>query len=135
MPTENDSKSMGVRNFSIPNLQNITKTVYRFSHLFDRKISRTYLFYFLYPLDSLRPRAHSNFLPLERTNGLACEFGFPGAPKCLFAVRAFLLPCNNTVFFPVGAAKASWSKVRISPPAFKILSLAFSVTCDAHTFE
>merc|ERR1712014_204900 len=38
------------------------------------------------------------------------------------------------VFLPVGALTASWSKVMISlPPAFRILSLAFSVTRRAHT--
>ena len=63
--------------------------------------------YFLYPRDSLRPRARSNFLPFALTKGLAWEPGFPAAPKCLFAVRAFLLPCSKTVSFPVGALSAN----------------------------
>merc|ERR1719239_440693 len=39
----------------------------------------------------------------------------------------------SRVFLPVGALRASWSKVIISPPALRILSRAFSVTCRAQT--
>merc|ERR1719412_2603770 len=90
-------------------------------------------FYFLYPLDSLLPLALSNFLPLERVKGLTWKWGTPGAPKCFTASRALRGPCTSTVFLPVGARTASWSKVMISPPAFRILSRAFSVTLRAHT--
>ena len=42
----------------------------------------------------------------------------PGAlPKCLTASRAFLGPLSKHVLAPVGAKRASWSKVRHSPPA------------------
>merc|ERR1712223_1062035 len=83
-------------------------------------------FYFLYPLDCLLPLALSNLRPLALTKGLAWEWGVPAAPKCLTASRALRGPCRRMVFFPVGALRASWSKVMISPPAFKILSRAFS---------
>jgi len=46
-----------------------------------------------------------------------------------------LSPCNKTVFFPVGAFNASWSKVRISPPAFKMRALAPEVTRNAQTCQ
>merc|ERR1719385_399868 len=85
-------------------------------------------FYFLYPLDCLLPLALSNLRPLALTKGLAWEWGVPAAPKCLTASRALRGPCRRMVFFPVGALRASWSKGMISPPAFKILSRAFSVT-------
>merc|ERR1719385_73550 len=90
-------------------------------------------FYFLYPLDCLLPLALSNLRPLALTKGLAWEWGVPAAPKCLTASRALRGPCRRMVFFPVGALRASWSKVMISPPAFKILSRAFSVTLRAQT--
>lgn len=44
-------------------------------------------------------------------------------------------PCNKTVFFPVGAFNANWSKVRISPPAFKMRALAPDVTRNAQTYK
>jgi len=88
----------------------------------------------LYPQPRLRPRARSNFLPLDRTYGFVWLRGTPGAgPKCLHASLDFRLPCMRIVFLPVGAFKASWSKVIISPPAFRIRARAFSVTRSAHT--
>jgi len=72
-------------------------------------------FYFLYPLDCLLPLALSNLRPLALTKGLAWEWGVPAAPKCLTASRALRGPCRRMVFFPVGALRASWSKVMISP--------------------
>ena len=89
--------------------------------------------YFLYPRLARRPRAHSNLRPLERTKGLTWEPGVPAAPKWRLALRAVLLPWSKTVFWPVGALKANWSKVKTSPPAFKMRSRAFSVTCRAAT--
>lgn len=40
-------------------------------------------------------------------------------------------PWRRMVFSPLGALSASWSKVKISPPAFKMRALAPSVTCNA----
>lgn len=54
-------------------------------------------------------------------------------PKCLTASRAFLGPRRRRVFAPVGARSASWSKVRVSPPAFSILALAVAVNRNAAT--
>lgn len=48
-------------------------------------------------------------------------------PKCLTASRVFLFPLNKTVFEPVGARRASWSRVKTSPPALRIRSLAEAV--------
>ena len=48
-------------------------------------------------------------------------------PKCLTASRVFLFPRNRMVLEPVGARRASWSSVRISPPAFRIRSFAAAV--------
>jgi hypothetical protein len=45
-------------------------------------------------------------------------------PKCLTASRVDLLPRSKMVFEPTGARRASWSKVKASPPAFKIRSFA-----------
>jgi hypothetical protein len=45
----------------------------------------------------------------------------------------FLFPLNKTVLEPVGALKASWSKVKISPPLATILSLAERVKPRAAT--
>merc|ERR1719210_1806519 len=87
--------------------------------------------YFLYPLDCLLPLAFSILRPFPLVKGLVWECGVPAAPKGLTASRAFLGPWRSRVFLPVGALKASWSKVIISPPAFKILSRAFSVTLRA----
>ena len=44
-------------------------------------------------------------------------------------------PWRTTVFCPLGDLRASWSKVMICPPAFKILPRAVSVTCNAHTWN
>lgn len=64
--------------------------------------------YFLYPQLRLRPRARSNLRPLDRTYGLVCECGTPGAlPKCLLATRAVRLPCSNNVPLPVGERTAN----------------------------
>ena len=89
--------------------------------------------YFLYPREARRPRARSNFLPFARTKGLTWELGVPAAPKWRLAVLAVLRPWSKTVLAPVGALRASWSKVITSPPAFKMRSRAFSVTCKAAT--
>lgn len=43
-------------------------------------------------------------------------------------------PCNKTVFLPVGAFNASWSKVKISPPALRMRALAPEVTRNAQTY-
>ncbi len=45
------------------------------------------------------------------------------------------VPDNRTVPCPLGAVSASWSKVMICPPAFKILLRARSVNFRAHTCE
>lgn len=47
----------------------------------------------------------------------------------------FFVPWISTVFFPVGDLSASWSKVIISPPAFRIRARALSVTRRAHTYR
>lgn len=54
-------------------------------------------------------------------------------PKCLTASRAFLGPRNSTVFVPLGARSASWSKVMHSPPAARMRARAVSVNLRAHT--
>ena len=54
-------------------------------------------------------------------------------PKCLYASREVLTPLNNTVLAPVGDRRASWSRVRASPPAFTIRSLAAWVNRRAAT--
>merc|ERR1719348_2322170 len=84
--------------------------------------------YFLYPLDCLLPLAFSILRPLPLVKGLVWECGVPAAPKCLTASRDLRGPWIIRVFLPVGALRANWSKVMISPPAFRILSRAFSVT-------
>lgn len=107
-----------------------------------------------------RPRAFSNLRPFARTNGLEEEkiivlfliknyyFNLnkistylvllclePGAgPKCLHASREFLGPDKRTQFSPFGDRNANWSNVKISPPAFKILARACSVTWRATTY-
>jgi hypothetical protein len=45
----------------------------------------------------------------------------------------FLFPLNKTVLLPVGALKASWSKVKASPPLAMILSLADRAKLKAAT--
>lgn len=45
------------------------------------------------------------------------------------------IPCIRTVFLPVGAFKASWSNVKIVPPAFRMRARAFEVTRRAQTYE
>lgn len=47
--------------------------------------------------------------------------------------NADYIPCKRTVFLPVGAFKASWSKVKIVPPAFRMRARAFAVKRSAHT--
>ena len=54
-------------------------------------------------------------------------------PKCLTASREFLFPLNKMVFEPVGARRASWSRVKTSPPALRIRSLAEAVKRRAAT--
>ena len=54
-------------------------------------------------------------------------------PKCLHASREVLTPLNNTVLEPVGARRASWSRVSVSPPALRIRSLAAWVNRRAAT--
>ena len=43
-------------------------------------------------------------------------------------------PCSSIVFCPLGALRANWSKVRISPPALRILARAVSVNLRAQIF-
>lgn len=50
-------------------------------------------------------------------------------------LNLFKIPWSSTVLFPFGALKANWSNVITSPPAFKILARAPSVTWRAHTFQ
>merc|ERR1719204_2994467 len=83
--------------------------------------------YFLYPLDSRRPRAVSNLRPLDRTKGLTWLPGRPAAPKCFWASRALRGPWISRVPFPVGALRASWAKVMISPRAFSVTRRAHRV--------
>lgn len=45
-------------------------------------------------------------------------------PKCFQASRDFLNARSKTVFEPVGALRASWSRVNASPPALMMRSLA-----------
>lgn len=54
-------------------------------------------------------------------------------PKCLTASRAFLGPRRSRVFAPVGARRASWSRVKVSPPAFSIRARAVAVKRRAAT--
>ena len=54
-------------------------------------------------------------------------------PKCLTASLEFLFPRNKIVLDPVGARRASWSRVRTSPPAFRMRSLAAAVKRRAAT--
>merc|ERR1740128_239272 len=89
--------------------------------------------YFLYPRLARRPRARSNLRPLDLTRGLEWLFGLPGAPKILVASLCLWGPWISRVYLPVVALRANWSKVMISPPALRILSRVFSVTCRAHT--
>merc|ERR1719310_566215 len=83
---------------------------------------------FLYPRDLRRPRAISNFRPVDRMRGRVSEFGTPGAlPMYFCAERRRTVPC------PSGACSASWSNVRHSPPALTIRARAVSVNFRAHT--
>lgn len=50
-------------------------------------------------------------------------------------ISSFHVPCIKTVFLPVGAFIASWSKVRISPPALRIRARALDVTRSAQTYS
>lgn len=64
------------------------------------------------------PLCHARHAPGAKRGMAGAEQGSPGAgPKCLTASRLFLGPRSRTVLLPVGACSASWSKVRISPPA------------------
>ena len=54
-------------------------------------------------------------------------------PKCLTASREFFGPRRRSVLAPVGARRASWSRVMVSPPAFSILALAVAVKRRAAT--
>ena len=49
------------------------------------------------------------------------------------AVRAVLRPRRSTVLAPVGERRASWSKVRASPPALRMRARAPAVKCSAAT--
>jgi len=60
--------------------------------------------------------------PFEMVYGFLCLWG--PIPKCLTASRVDRLPRSKIVFDPVGARRASWSKVKASPPAFKMRSFA-----------
>jgi hypothetical protein len=53
------------------------------------------------------------------------------APKCLTASRLLRLPRRRMVFVPVGARRASWSRVRTSPPAAKMRAFAVAVKRSA----
>lgn len=64
--------------------------------------------------------------PLHRTFSCSKIF-IPKIAKKLMK-SATIGPCRRMVFWPRGARRANWSKVRISPPAFRILALAPSVT-------
>lgn len=76
-----------------------------------------------------RKITRSNFRPFDLTSGLVWLCGTPGAgPNRRSANLCFLGPCINTVPLPLGASKASWSKVIILPPAFIIRARAFLVT-------
>lgn len=106
--------------------------------------------YTLKPLDFRRPRPCSNLRPLEIVYGFLflCgpkrevsmdkrrkekpEYNTP-MPKCLYASRAVLTPLNNTVLAPVGARRASWSRVSTSPPALTMRSRAAWVNRRAAT--
>ena len=58
----------------------------------------------------------------------------PGAgPKWRHASLELRGPDNSTQFSPFGERRASWSKVKIWPPAFRMRCLACSVTCKATT--
>lgn len=48
-------------------------------------------------------------------------------PKCLTDSRAFLAPLRRRVSRPVGLRRASWSKVRHSPPAASMRARAVRV--------
>lgn len=72
-------------------------------------------------LTFLRPRARSNLRPLDAMYGLP---PLRGPPKCLTASRTLRLPRRRTTLEPVGARRASWSKVRHSPPAAVMRSRA-----------
>jgi len=78
--------------------------------------------YTLKPRDFRRPRPLSNLRPFDWVNGFLCLCG--PMPKCFTDSREVLLPLNKTVFEPVGALKASWSKVKASPPALRMRSFA-----------
>lgn len=54
-------------------------------------------------------------------------------PKCFTDSRLFLLPRRMSVFVPVGAWRASWSRVRTSPPAPMMRARAVRVACRAAT--
>ena len=67
------------------------------------------------------------------TYGLVCDPFIPGAfPKC-FKASLLLLPLINFVFSPFGDNLDNWSKVKHSPPAFNIFSLASSLNFNAQT--
>ena len=56
------------------------------------------------------------------------ECGTPAAPKCFTASRDFLGPRSRMQLLPVGARRASWSKVMHSPPACTKHGSTFSTT-------
>jgi len=67
-------------------------------------------------------RSRFTLRPFERVYGFLCLWG--PIPKCLTASRDVLLPRSKIVLDPVGARRASWSKVRASPPACMMRSFA-----------
>merc|ERR1719369_2611864 len=75
----------------------------------------------------------SSSSPFELSS-LGSYIGFGGTvrhTRCFTHVThaslALRRPCTNKVFLPVGAFNASWSKVRISPPALRTRTRALSV--------
>jgi len=93
-------------------------------HFWDKEALRSPFagIYTLKPRDFRRPRPRSNLRPLEMVYGFLCLCG--PIPKCFTASRDVLRPRSKTVFEPVGARRASWSRVMASPPAAMIRSFA-----------
>jgi hypothetical protein len=54
-------------------------------------------------------------------------------PKCLYASLDVFTPRSRTVFEPVGARRASWSRVKAAPPAATMRSRAALVKRRAAT--
>lgn len=91
-------------------------------------INQLIYFFGLTPL-SLLP-----FLAFEIMWAFVFDFLAPGAgPKWRYASRHLVGPLKNIVLRPVGASRASWSKVKQRPPAFKIRARAVRVNLNAQT--